>query len=174
MIEKITLAGGCFWCTEAIFKRLKGVSSVIPGYSGGKKENPTYEDVSMGNTSYAEAVQIEFDSQILPLEKLLQVFFTLHDPTTLNRQGADVGTQYRSAIFYHTENQKQMAEKIIQALQPRFSDKIVTEVIPYSNFYKAEENHMDYYATHSNQPYCKLVIDPKIKKLYKEFKEEIK
>jgi len=173
-MELSTLAGGCFWCTEAIFKRLKGVSRVTSGYSGGKMENPSYEAVSSGSTGHAEAIQIEFDPAVLSYEKLLEVFFKLHDPTTLNQQGADIGTQYRSVIFYHDENQKEVAEKIKAAMQKLYKDPIVTEIVPYSNFYSAEGYHQDYYAKNSQAGYCRIVIDPKITKLYKEFKEVTK
>ncbi len=169
-----TLAGGCFWCTEAIFKELRGVNSVTPGYSGGEKENPSYDDVSSGETGHAESVRIDFDPQILSFEDLLHVFFKLHDPTTLNRQGADMGTQYRSAIFYHDEKQKEIAEKVKSEMQSEYKDPIVTEITPYKNFYEADASHKDYYFKHRNQPYCMLVIDPKINKLKKDFKEMLK
>lgn len=172
-METATLAGGCFWCTEAIFKRLKGVLSVIPGYSGGNPPegglSPTYEQVSSGKTNHAESVQITFDPTIISFEKLLEVFFALHDPTTLNQQGADIGTQYRSAIFYHSEKQKQTAEKI-KATIP----KAVTEITRFTAFYAAEAYHKDYYEKNSKAGYCKIVIDPKITKLYKEFSEVVK
>lgn len=175
-MEKVTLAGGCFWCTEAIFKRLKGVVSVTPGYSGGEMESPSYETVTSGRTGHAEAIQIEFDPNIIPLEKLLEVFFKLHDPTTMNRQGNDVGSQYRSAIFYSDEKQKETAENVKKKIEDeKIYDKlIVTEIVPFKNFYKAENYHLDYYAKNSDQPYCKIIIDPKIQKLYKDFKELVK
>jgi peptide-methionine (S)-S-oxide reductase len=156
--ETATLAGGCFWCTEAIFKRLKGVESVISGYAGGA-------------TGRAEAIQIEFDPKIIPYEKILDVFWATHDPTTLNRQGNDVGTAYRSAIFYHSAKQKQIAEASKEKLEKsgKHKDKIVTTIEPFSNFYKAENYHQNYYANNSSAPYCTFVIDPKIKRLYKEF-----
>lgn len=166
-METATLAGGCFWCTEAIFKRLKGVVSVLPGYTGGKTENPTYEQVCSGKTGHAEAIQVTFDPKIISFEQLLNVFFHLHDPTTLNRQGNDVGAQYRSAIFYHNENQKKIAEKL---KKPNY----VTEIVPYTNFFKAEEYHRDYYAKNFYQPYCQYVIEPKITKLYKDYNEIVK
>lgn len=168
-VETATFAGGCFWCTEAIFKRLKGVESVISGYSGGKVENPTYEEVCSGTTGHAEAIQIEFDSKTISYEKLLEVFFKLHDPTTLNKQGNDVGSQYRSAIFYHNEEQRKLAEKIKSKMQKIYEDKIVTEIVPFSDFYKAEGYHQNYFESNKNAPYCQVVIDPKIQKLYKEF-----
>jgi len=170
-LEKATLAGGCFWCTEAIFKRLKGVESVTSGYAGGAIENPSHEDVCSGITGHAEAIQIEFDPKIIPYEKILDVFWATHDPTTLNRQGNDVGTAYRSAIFYHSAKQKQIAEASKEKLEKsgKHKDKIVTTIKPFSNFYKAENYHQNYYANNSSAPYCIFVIDPKIKKLYKEF-----
>lgn len=168
-METATLAGGCFWCTEAIFKRLKGVIGVMPGYSGGTTANPSYDEVTSGTTGHAESVRIEFDPKIITYEKLLEVFFKLHDPTTLNRQGADVGTQYRSVVFYTDAKQKQIAEKLKSGIKGA-----VTEVVPYSNFYPAEESHQEYFEKNKNVPYCRLVIDPKIQKLYKEFKEVIR
>lgn len=176
VMEKATLAGGCFWCTEAIFKRLKGVSSVIPGYSGGQIENPTYQEVALGKTNHAETIQITFDPKIISFEKLLEVFWHLHDPTTLNRQGADVGTQYRSVIFYHNDQQKKIAEESKKQVEKSglYHDHIITQIIPFKAFYKAEDYHQNYYERNSYQPYCKIVINPKIQKLYKDFKEEIK
>ncbi len=175
-METATVAGGCFWCTEAIFKRLKGVDSVTPGYTGGQKPDPTYEEVCSGNTGHTEAIQIQFDPKILPFEKLLEVFFSLHDPTTLNQQGADVGTQYRSAIFYHDQKQKEVAEKTKEKVEKSdmYNGKIVTEIIPFTAFYKAEPNHQNFYENNKGQPYCQIVIDPKITKLYKEFQEATK
>lgn len=174
-METTTLAGGCFWCTEAVFKRLKGVGKVTPGYTGGTTQNPGYEDVCSGETGHAEAIQIEYDPQIINFEKLLEVFWKLHDPTTLNRQGNDVGTQYRSAIFYHNEAQRQQAEESKQNHQKEFSDPIVTEIVPLTKFYSAEAYHDDYYdKNRDSNSYCRIVIDPKIQKLYKEFKAEVK
>lgn len=172
-METATLAGGCFWCTEAIFKRLKGVTKVTPGYSGGEMDQPAYTAVSSGNTGHAEAIQIEFDPKVISYEKLLEIFFKLHDPTTLNRQGNDVGTQYRSVIFYHDEKQKETAEKIKQKVteEKMYSDPIVTEVVPFEKFFPAENYHKDYYENNKDQPYCRIIIDPKITKLYKEFTE---
>src|SRR3989344_2623564 len=176
--EIATFAGGCFWCTEAIFKRLKGVKLVIPGYSGGNPpaggENPTYDQVCSGTTGHAEAIRIEFDPRIISYEKLLEVFFKLHDPTTLNRQGNDVGTQYRSAIFYHDQKQKETAKNVKQKMQKIYKGKIVTEIVPFSNFYKSENYHQNYFENNKNAPYCQLVIDPKIQKLYKYFQKIIK
>lgn len=173
--EITTLAGGCFWCTEALFKRLKGAVSVLPGYTGGKVENPTYEEVCTGETGHAEAVQIEFDPQQIPFEKILDVFWHTHDPTTPNRQGKDVGTQYRSAIFYHDETQKKIAEKSKEEVEKSglFKNPIVTEIFPFTKFYPAESYHRDYYEKNRDQPYCRLIIDPKIQKLLKEYGEEV-
>lgn len=173
--ETATFAGGCFWCTEAIFKRLKGIKSVEPGYSGGNPpaggENLTYEQVCTGTTGHAETIQIQFDQSAITFEKLLEVFFKLHDPTTLNRQGNDVGTQYRSAIFYHSEKQKEIAEKVKVKIEKSkmYNDAIVTEIAPFTKFYKAENYHQNYFDNNRTQPYCQVVIDPKIKKLYEEF-----
>jgi peptide-methionine (S)-S-oxide reductase len=174
-LETATLAGGCFWCTEAIFKRLKGVKSVEPGYSGGLRENPTYKDVCSGKTGHAEAIQIEFDPKEIYFEKLLEVFFALHNPTTLNRQGVDFGTQYRSSIFYHSDDQKRTAEKVKLQLDRsgQYKNKIVTEIVPYAKFYKAENYHQNYYDSNPKNLYCKFVIDPKIKKLIKNFKTDL-
>ncbi len=175
-LEKATFAGGCFWCTEAVFKRLKGVYSVMPGYSGGKVPNPTYEDVSGGNTGYAEAIQIEFDPKQIPFEILLDVFWASHDPTTLNRQGNDVGTQYRSAIFYHNPEQKKVAEESIKKLSEsgKFNSPIVTEVAEFTSFFVAEEGHRDFYDRNRDNGYCRFVIDPKIQNLYKDFQSQLK
>ena len=175
-METATLAGGCFWCTEAIFKRLKGVKSVVPGYSGGSVNNPTYEQVCAGGTGHAEAIKIEFEPDIISYEKLLEVFFKLHDPTTLNRQDNDVGTQYRSVIFYHSENQKDTAQKIKNKIEESkiYENPIVTEIVPFTKFFKAENHHQNYYDANRSQPYCQLVIDPKISKLYEGFKGIIK
>src|SRR3989344_8373779 len=166
-METATLGGGCFWCTEAIFKRLKGVISVMSGYAGGSMENPTYEKVSEGKTGYLEAIQIEFDPNMISYEKILEVFFATHDPTTLNRQGQDVGTQYRSAIFYHSEEQRKIAERL---KKPSF----VTQILPFGKFYKAEEYHQNFYYRNKSYPYCQIIINPKIKKLLEEFKNDVK
>lgn len=167
--ETATFAGGCFWCTEAVFKRLKGVKTVISGYSGGKVKNPSYEEVSTGNTGHTEAIKITFDPKVISYEKLLRIFFKLHDPTTLNRQGSDVGSQYRSAIFYHDRQQKQLAEKSKKAFEESgiYQDKIVTEIVPFTNFYKAEDYHQNFYERNCTFSYCRLIIDPKIQKLKK-------
>lgn len=168
-METITLAGGCFWCTEAVFSQLRGVSKVTPGYSGGTVKDPSYDEVSTGETGHAESVQIEFDPEVIPLDKLLYVFFKLHDPTELNRQGNDIGTQYRSAIFYDGEDQKNTAEKAKAEAQKDHEDPVVTEITRFKNFYPADPSHKDYYFKHRSSPYCILVIDPKIQKLKREF-----
>lgn len=175
-METATLAGGCFWCTEAVMKRLKGVESVMPGYTGGTVENPTYEQVCTGKTGHAEAAQITFDPAIISYEKILTVFFHLHDPTTLNRQGNDVGTQYRSTIFFHDDTQKNTAEKVKKEIEASklYPNPLVTEIVPLTKFYPAENYHHDYYAKNSYQPYCQFVIDPKIQKLIKEFSSDLK
>jgi peptide-methionine (S)-S-oxide reductase len=175
-LEIATFAGGCFWCTEAIFKRLKGVYSVLPGYSGGTVVNPTYEQVCSGKTGHAEAVQIEFDSSIIPYSKLLEIFWHTHDPTTLNQQGNDFGTQYRSAIFYHNQKQKEVAEKIKLNLEKEgvYRDKIVTEITANTNFYLAEDYHKNYYEKNKDKSYCNFVITPKISKLIKEYSQDLK
>lgn len=172
-----TLAGGCFWCTEAIFKRLNGVSSVLPGYTGGTWEHPSYDQVSMGTTGHAEAVQIEFDSNVISYDTLLDIFFATHDPTTRNQQGADVGTQYRSAIFTHSMQQKHIAQEKIRSLNNSgvYSKPIVTEMVPFTVFYPAEKYHVDYYdKNRDSNPYCTIVIGPKIQKLLKNFSNEVK
>ncbi len=172
-METITLAGGCFWCTEAIFSQLRGITKVSPGYSGGYAQNPSYEEVSTGKTGHAESIQIVFDPKIISLDKLLYVFFKLHDPTLLNRQGSDIGTQYRSAIFFQGSQQKAVALKAGVEAQHDHKDPVVTEITPLKNFFPADPSHKDYYFKHRLSPYCILVIDPKIKKLKKEFKSYI-
>lgn len=174
--ETITLAGGCYWCVEAIYENLNGVKSVISGYAGGKMPNPTYEEVSTGKTGHAEVVQITYDKNVTNLDEIFNVFFTVHDPTTLNRQGADVGTQYRSAIFYKNEEQKKAAQSIINALTKgkMYDSPIVTTLEPLTKFYKAENYQQNYYANNKSQPYCKLVIQPKIEKFEKLFKDRLK
>lgn len=175
-LETITLAGGCYWCVEAVYENLDGVKSVISGFAGGKTANPTYEDVSAGQTGHAEVVQITYDKNITNLDEIFNVFFTVHDPTTLNRQGADVGTQYRSAIFYKNEEQKKAAQSIINALTKGkiYDNPIVTTLEPLTQFYKAENYHQNYYANNKSQPYCKMVIQPKIEKFEKLFKDRLK
>jgi peptide-methionine (S)-S-oxide reductase len=166
-----TLASGCFWCTEAVLRRLRGVEAVDSGYTGGDVANPTYEQVCSGTTGHAEAVQVTFDPDVISYETLLDVFFRLHDPTTLNRQGADVGTQYRSAVFYHDDVQRETAERVKRELDASgaFRDPIVTEIMPFTQFYPAEGYHQDFYENNQSYPYCRVVIDPKVQKLYKDF-----
>ena len=175
-LETVILANGCFWCTEAIFKRLKGVKSVLPGYAGGTVKNPSYDQVCTGTTGHAESTQIEFDPKVISFEKLLDIFWHTHNPTTLNRQGNDVGTQYRSAIFYHDEKQKEIAERTKKELEKEgvYKDSIVTEITPFKNFYFAEDYHKNYYEQHQDAPYCSFVIDPKIHKLLQQYGNEIK
>ncbi|MBL7958794.1 peptide-methionine (S)-S-oxide reductase MsrA [bacterium] len=174
--DTATFGAGCFWCVEAVFQRLKGVTSVTSGYSGGKTENPTYKEICSGTTGHAEVCQIEFDSEQITYSELLQAFFSSHDPTTLNQQGADRGTQYRSVIFYHNEDQKNLAEKIKHELDTAgvFNDPIVTEIVPLLKFYKAEDYHQNYFNDNGNQPYCAVVIRPKLDKFRKVFKEKLK
>jgi peptide-methionine (S)-S-oxide reductase len=175
-LEKAILGGGCFWCTEAVYLELKGVVDVKPGYSGGHVKNPSYREVCNETTGHAEVVQITFDPEIVSFSEILEVFFVTHDPTSLNRQGNDVGTQYRSAIFYQNENQKETALKVIGALnQEKAYDKpIVTEVTKFSAFYPAEDYHINYFARNKNQPYCQYVVAPKVEKFKKVFKDKLK
>ena len=174
-METIVLGGGCFWCVEAVYENLEGVKSVYSGYAGGTVENPSYEEVCTGRTGAAEVVEITYDNTKTNLDEIFQVFFTVHDPTTLNRQGADVGTQYRSAIFYKNENEKKAAESLIAALNEKvFSNKIVTTLEPLQKFYKAESYHQGYYQNNKKQPYCQMVIQPKLEKFEKVFKERLK
>jgi peptide-methionine (S)-S-oxide reductase len=174
--ETITLAGGCFWCTEAVFTRLKGVTSVVPGYAASQVANPTYEQVCSGRTGAAEAIQVTYDPSVIPYHTLLDIFWHMHDPTTLNRQGNDVGTQYRSAIFYTNEQQKQAALSSKEALEKSgaYSKPIVTQIVPFTNFYPAEDYHKDYYDRNRSQGYCMFVIDPKVQKLLKDYRNEVK
>lgn len=171
-----TFASGCFWCTEAIFERVKGVYSIESGYTGGTIENPTYEQVCSGNTNHAEAIQLMYDSSEITYDELLEIFWKTHDPTTLNKQGADTGTQYRSAIFYHNEEQKRKAEFYKDELNKAglWKDPIVTEIVPFKKFYKAENYHQDYYENNPNQGYCAYVITPKVEKFEKIFKDKLK
>lgn len=174
-LETATLGAGCFWCVEAVFLELKGVHNVVSGYAGGTVEHPTYHQVCSGTTGHAEVVQVIFDPAILSFADLLHVFWRTHDPTTLNRQGADVGTQYRSAVFYHNEEQRRIAEHVKQEtnaarIWPR---PIVTEIVPFTTFYEAEDYHQNFYRSNPYQPYCQVVIDPKIRKLHKEFQEKL-
>ena len=174
--ETITLAGGCYWCVEAVYENLIGVKSAVSGYAGGIIANPTYEDVSTGRSGYAEVVQITYDKKATNLDEIFKVFFTVHDPTTLNRQGADVGTQYRSAIFYKNEAQKKAAQTIIAAMKKAgiYDSPIVTTLEPLTKFYKAEDYHQNYYANNKSQPYCQMVIQPKMEKFEKLFKSRLK
>jgi peptide-methionine (S)-S-oxide reductase len=176
MTDIATLAGGCFWCTEAVFSELRGVQSVQPGYSGGTLENPTYEEVCTDSTGHAEAVQITFDPMIISYRDLLQVFFSTHDPSTLNRQGNDVGTQYRSAIFYHNEEQKQVAEEVMKQITEAkiWDGPVVTELVPFKAFYPAEDYHKDYFKKNPSQGYCRVVIAPKIAKFRKHYESMLK
>jgi peptide-methionine (S)-S-oxide reductase len=171
-----TFANGCFWCSEAIFKRLRGVKSVLPGYSGGLVKNPTYDEVCTGKTGHAESIQIKFDPKVISFERILDVFWHTHDPTTLNRQGSDVGTQYRSAIFYHNQKQKESAEKSKKELEKEgvYKGSIVTEISPFSNFYVAEDYHKNYYDNNQDAPYCSFIIDPKVRKLLLNYKNDVK
>lgn len=173
--EVATLGGGCFWCLEAVFEKVKGVSKVVSGYTGGHSPRPTYKEVCNGHTGHAEVIQVTFDPEVVSYDKLLAVFFTVHDPTTMNRQGADVGTQYRSAIFTHSDQQKLLAEKIIAQLQQQkiFSSPIVTEVTPIKEFFPAEDYHQGYFRNHPSQPYCEMVVAPKVEKFFKYFGNEL-
>ncbi len=174
--QTATLAGGCFWCLEAVFDSLAGVLDVVSGYSGGHKPNPTYQEVCNGSTGHAEVVQIRFDPEVLPYDDLLDVFFTIHDPTQLNRQGNDVGTQYRSAVYCHDAAQKASAEAVIARLtaEHAWPGRIVTEVTPFERFWPAENYHQEYFAQHPNQPYCAAVVGPKVAKFRKKYADRLK
>jgi peptide-methionine (S)-S-oxide reductase len=174
--QTATFGQGCFWCSEAVFQNLKGVISVASGYSGGKSENPSYEDVCSGTTGHAEVIQVVFDPEIISYEELLKAFWNSHDPTTLNRQGNDIGTQYRSVIFYHDQHQKDLAESYKTALDLSgvFSKPVVTEISPFTHFYKAEDYHQQYYILHGQAPYCQFVIRPKLEKFQKVFSDKLK
>jgi peptide-methionine (S)-S-oxide reductase len=174
--EVATLAGGCFWCLEAIFKEVEGIEKVVSGYSGGTTINPSYSEVCSGATGHAEAVHLTFDPDKTSFKQILQLFFSIHDPTTLNRQGADVGTQYRSAIFYHNEEQKDIAEQVIKELNAAnvWGAPIVTEVKPFQKFYPAEDYHQEYFERNREQGYCRLVIAPKLAKFRKQYPEQLK
>jgi peptide-methionine (S)-S-oxide reductase len=175
-MEVATLAGGCFWCLEAVYEELQGVEKVESGYSGGTVPNPTYQQVCTGTTGHAEVVQVTFDPEVVSFREILEIFFTIHDPTTLNRQGADVGTQYRSAIFYHDEEQKRVAQEVIAELEARhlWDDPIVTEVTPFDAFYVAEDYHQGYYRNNEYQPYCQVVIAPKVAEFRKQYLAKLK
>ena len=170
-----TFGGGCFWCTEAIFRRLQGVASVVSGYSGGEAASPTYEQVCSGKSGHAEVIQVEFDPETIAYRDLLEVFWHTHDPTTPNRQGADVGTQYRSVIFYHDEAQRETAEQLKGELTAsgEFSAEIVTEIVPFEQFHAAEDYHQDYFAINPRQPYCAAVISPKVAKFLKRYGDQV-
>ncbi|SFH16049.1 peptide-methionine (S)-S-oxide reductase MsrA [Pontibacter chinhatensis] len=175
-MELATFGNGCFWCTEAVFQELEGVETVMPGYTGGQVENPTYKQVCSGTTGHAEVLQVSYNPDKISYEELLEVFWATHDPTTLNRQGNDVGTQYRSAVFYHNQEQKQLAEKYKQELEASgaYDDPIVTEIVPLEKFYPAENYHVNYYNTHGHEPYCSFVIRPKLDKFRKVFQQKLK
>jgi len=170
-LQTATVAGGCFWCTEAVFKQIEGVESITSGYAGGHVEDPSYEAVCSGDTGHAECVQVEYDPEVIDYEDVLTVFFATHNPTTKNRQGPDVGSQYRSAVFYHDEAQREAAEALVEDLGSQYSDPIVTEIEPLDTFYPAEEYHQDYYERNPDQGYCAVNIDPKLKKLNEQFRE---
>lgn len=175
-MEEITLGAGCFWCVEAVFQRLRGVESVVSGYSNGHKDNPTYEEVCSGTTGHAEVARITFDPNVVSVEEILEVFWNTHDPTTLNRQGNDIGTQYRSGVYYHNENQKQIAEAYKTQLEASgtWSDPIVTEIVPLENYYPAENYHQDYYNRNPNQGYCAFVVRPKVHKFITKYADRLK
>ena len=174
--EVATLGGGCFWCLEAVYDEMEGVEQVTSGYSGGHVKNPAYREVCSGTTGHAEVVQVTFDPDVVSYRELLEVFFTIHDPTTLNRQGADVGTQYRSAVFYHTDEQKAAAEAVIAELEEAgvWEAPIVTEVVPFERFYPAEDYHRDYFVQNPRQPYCQVVIAPKVAKFRQKYAHRLK
>jgi peptide-methionine (S)-S-oxide reductase len=174
--QTATLAGGCFWCLEAVYDNLQGVTDVISGYSGGHVTDPSYHEVTSGRTGHAEVVQLTFDPDQISFQEILEIFFTIHDPTTLNRQGADVGTQYRSAIFYHSEEQQQIAEQVIADLEEKkiWGNLIVTQVAPFEAFYPAEDYHQEYFANNPYQPYCQMVVAPKVAKFRKKFAERLR
>lgn len=172
--EVATLGGGCFWCLEAVYDEVQGVEKVVSGYAGGEVENPTYRAVCTGKTGHAEVVQVTYDPDEISFREILEIFFVIHDPTTLNRQGADVGTQYRSAIFYHDEEQREIAEEVIAEVSEAWDDPIVTELAPIPPFYRAEDYHQDYYENNPAQPYCQVVIRPKLAKFRKTFSEKRK
>jgi len=175
-LETLTLAGGCFWCTEAVFNRLKGVTSVVPGYAASQVKNPSYEQVCSGRTGAAEAIQLTYDPAVISYDTLLDIFWHLHDPTTLNRQGNDVGTQYRSSIYYQNDEQKQLALTSKAALEKSgaYKHPVVTEIVPFTNFYPAENYHKDYYDNNRSQGYCMFVIDPKVQKLLQKYRNVVK
>jgi peptide-methionine (S)-S-oxide reductase len=174
--ETCTLGGGCFWCLEAAFEQLRGIESVASGYAGGATPNPSYELVCTGTSGHAEVVQLKFDPDVISFGEILQVFFTIHDPTTLNRQGNDIGTQYRSVIFYHSQDQKRISQETIEALQRDgiWNDPIVTEITPFEQFYTAEEYHQEYFRKNPQQPYCAAIVAPKVAKVRGQFMQQLK
>ncbi len=176
MTETATLGAGCFWCVEAVFDDLKGVQEVVSGYSGGHTENPTYKEVCSETTGHAEVIRLKFNLNEISFKEILQVFFAIHDPTTLNRQGNDIGTSYRSAIFYHSDEQKRLAEEVIKEVEAEgvYDNPIVTEVTPFDKFYAAENYHQEYFANNPNQPYCAAVVAPKVAKFRKKFLDKLK
>lgn len=175
-MEVATLGGGCFWCTEAVFLEIKGVVNVVPGYSGGHVNNPSYQQVITGTTGHTEVIQVTFDPEVIPFRKILEIFFTMHDPTSLDRQGADVGTQYRSVIYYHSDEQRKDSETFIEEMNETnvFNLSIVTKLEPFTEFYEAEDYHVNYYNRNKQQGYSRFVIEPKLKKVEKVFKKRIK
>lgn len=175
-LETATLGGGCFWCTEAVFDAVKGVETVVSGYSGGHTENPTYQEVCSETTGHAEVIQIKFNAEEISYKEILEIFFGTHDPTTLNRQGNDIGSSYRSVIFYHTPEQKETADEVIEEIteQGIFDDDIVTEVTEFTNFYPAEDYHQNYFEKNPNQPYCAAVVSPKVGKFRQKFAHRLK
>ena len=175
-MEVATLGGGCFWCTEAVFLEIEGVANVVPGYSGGHVNNPTYQQVITGATGHTEVIQVTFDPEVIPFRKILEIFFTMHDPTSLDRQGADVGPQYRSVIYYHSDEQRKDSETVIEEMNMTnvFNLSIVTKLEPFTEFYEAEDYHVNYYNRNKQQGYSRFVIEPKLKKVKKVFKKRIK
>jgi peptide-methionine (S)-S-oxide reductase len=175
MTERATFGGGCFWCVEAAFEEIGGIESVTSGYAGGHTDDPSYREVCSGNTGHAEVVQLEYDPEAITYEELLEVFFTVHDPTQLNRQGPDVGSQYRSIVLYHDERQRDLAESYVEALDEEggYDDDVVTEVVPLETFYRAEEKHQDYFAKNPNDAYCSMHAQPKVEKVREKFKERV-
>jgi len=174
-LETATLGGGCFWCTEAVFQQVAGVHSVVSGYAGGRTANPSYEEVCTGRTGHAEVIQLTFDPKVISLAELLEIFFHTHDPTTLNRQGNDVGTQYRSVIFYHSDEQRRIAEEVKQRLNDsgEFDGAIVTEIVPFTSFYPAEQYHQNYFVDNPSQGYCRAIIGPKVAKFRQRFAQKL-
>ncbi|MHA1198241.1 MAG: peptide-methionine (S)-S-oxide reductase MsrA [Candidatus Heimdallarchaeaceae archaeon] len=175
-LEIVTLGGGCFWCIEAVFSELQGVQTAVSGYSGGEKDNPTYEQICSGRTGHAEVIQVTFDPKVISFKTILEIFFNTHDPTTLNKQGNDIGTQYRSVIFYHSDKQKEIAQEIISEFEKsgKWSSPIITELSPFKKFFEAEQYHQNYFKLNTSQPYCKVVIEPKVTKFKKLYFNQLK